>query len=87
MPESDTTPLSLTVVIRQECPLCEEFLAALAAWGNERTSLTVTLVDVDDNSDLQQRFGWIVPVLLCGEEQLCYGHFDAGSVSKYLSAR
>jgi Glutaredoxin-like domain (DUF836) len=84
VPANDLARLALTVVIRQECPLCDEFLAALMAWGKERAVLDVTLVDVDENAELQQRFGWTVPVLLCGEKQLCHGHFDPGGVSKYL---
>ena len=73
----------LTLVTRQDCPLCETFHAALLAWRDAQRPFSLRVVDVDDSASLQQLYGWSVPVLLAGEQLVCSGHFDAGRLAAW----
>ena len=70
------TPPVLTVLSRAECPLCEEFLAALTAWGAGRAPFELRVVDISEDPALEARYTWRIPVLLAGTRELCAGHFD-----------
>jgi len=72
--------LALTLLSRPDCPLCEEFAVALMDWRANRGSITVDVVDIGRDAALEARYGWIIPVLLAGDRQLCSGHFDAGAL-------
>ncbi len=76
----------LTLVTRQDCPLCEDFQTALVAWCDRQRSFSLRVVDVDDSVILQQLYGWSVPVLLDGEQLVCSGYFDADRLAAW-SAR
>ena len=76
--------LPLTLLSRQDCPLCDEFRLALEAWKAGRGLVELSVVDVDGDAALARRFGWDVPVLLHGSEQLCSGHFEPASVARLV---
>ena len=71
-----STPPVLTVLSRAECPLCEEFLAALTAWREGRAPFEIRVVDISEDPALEARYTWRIPVLLAGTRELCAGHFD-----------
>lgn len=77
--------LALTLLSRPDCPLCEEFATALMDWRENRESITVEVVDIGGDAALEERYGWIIPVLLAGDRQICTGHFDPGALSDLMS--
>jgi hypothetical protein len=76
--------LALTLLSRPDCPLCEEFATALMDWRANRSSITIDVVDIGSDAALEARYGWIIPVLLAGDRQLCSGHFDPGALRDLL---
>ena len=44
----------------------------------------LTVIDVDSDPALEQRFGEWVPVLMHGERELCHYHLDSAAVTDYL---
>ncbi len=69
------------VYTRQDCPLCDDFVAELSAIvpGFE-------LQDVDDDPTTRRRFGLKVPVLTCDGSVVCHGRLDSDAVRR-LAAR
>ncbi len=76
-PASPPPVLALTLLTREDCPLCMELREALEAWNAGRYTLAIDFVDVDDDPLLRARHGTRVPVLLLGDTEICAGHFDA----------
>ena len=79
----DSPPLELTLYGRSWCHLCDDMLAALRALETGQPFL-VSVVDVDSDSALEQRFGDKVPVLMYGDRELCHYHLDIRAVTEYL---
>lgn len=65
----------LVVYTREDCGLCEEFLAELSAWAGKR-GLAFAVVDVDADPADRQRFGLMVPVVVADGRPLLNGRFD-----------
>ncbi len=61
----------LTVVHRQDCELCDQMVAELAALRRRETLPPIDVVDVDGDPDLQRRHGLNVPVLLLDGTVVC----------------
>jgi hypothetical protein len=63
------------VFTREDCPLCDEFVAELSAIvrGFE-------VRDVDDDEIARRRFGLKVPVLTCDGSIVCHGRLDRAAV-------
>lgn len=74
---------SLTLYTRTGCPLCEEMEDAVRRLL-DGSSHTLTSVDVDADPDLQGRFGWDVPLLFHGGNEICRHHFDPFAVQAWL---
>jgi predicted thioredoxin/glutaredoxin len=77
----------LTVVHRQDCELCDQMLAELAALGRREALPPVEVVDVDTDSDLQRRHGLNVPVLLLDGTLVCRHRLDAAELLRILRPR
>jgi hypothetical protein len=75
---------TLTVLSREYCHLCEEFIAALKQFQG-RYSFDIEVVDVDSRPQLEERWGDKVPVLLDGEREVCHYYLDAEAVDARLS--
>ena len=69
------------VYTRENCPLCDDFIAELAA-----VVPRFDVVDVDDDPTSRRRFGLKVPVLTCDGSVVCHGHLDHDAVQR-LAAR
>ena len=74
----------LTVVHRQDCDLCDEMVAALAALNHKIRLPPVKIVDVDGNPELARRYGLNVPVLLLDGTVVCKHHLDAEELIRLL---
>lgn len=79
--------MRLTVVHRQECELCDEMLAELAALGQHVTLPPMEVVDVDSDPVLQRRYGLDVPVLLLDGSVVCRHRLDEAELRRLLRPR
>ncbi len=68
------------VYTREDCPLCDGFVAELSAIVPE-----FGLQDVDDDPALRRRFGLKVPVLTCEGSVVCHGRLDRDAVLRLVS--
>jgi predicted thioredoxin/glutaredoxin len=74
----------LTVVHRQDCELCEEMLAELAALGRRVPLPPTAVVDVDADPELLRRYGLNVPVLLLDGTVVCRHRLDEDELQRLL---
>lgn len=75
----------LVLYHRPGCHLCEQMLAALyVTYGDE---IEVSLVDVDSDPALKERFGLRIPVLAGGDKVICEARLDEGAVDAYFHRR
>jgi hypothetical protein len=80
---AETQCPALTLYSRTWCHLCDDMLGGLRALQAVR-QFDLTVVDVDSDPALEQRFGEWVPVLMHGDRELCHYHLDSASVTDYL---
>ena len=76
--------IELTVLSRSYCHLCHDMEAALLPLAAEFKA-RVTVVDVDDDLELEALYNERVPVLLHGENELCHHFLDPAKVREYLA--
>ncbi len=83
---STVAPVLLTLYGRAWCHLCDDMLAALqpvlAGFDAQ-----VVVIDIDADPLLAARYDDLVPVLVCGEVELCRYRFDEPAVRAALLAR
>lgn len=71
----------LTLFIREGCHLCDEALELL-----QECSLSATCVDIDDDLELQLRYGLRIPVLQWAEQpQQLDWPFDQATLRSWLA--
>lgn len=80
---ADQTGPALTLYSRTWCHLCDDMLSGLQTLQSG-LSFELTVVDVDSDPALEQRFGEWVPVLMHGERELCHYYLDSAAVTEYL---
>ncbi len=84
MANAEDTPLpALTVYSREECHLCQDMIAALREIQTQ-IPFTLNVIDVDSDSDLQARYGTLVPVLMANGQEICHYHLDTAALEKVL---
>jgi len=69
------------VYTRDDCPLCDEFIAGLAA-----LPLSFELRDVDKEPVARRRYGIKVPVLTCEGSVVCHGRLDREAIARLVRA-
>jgi hypothetical protein len=75
----------LVLYHRPGCHLCEQMLAALyVTYGDE---IEISLVDVDSDPSLKERYGLRIPVLAAGDKVICEARLDEGAVDAYFHRR
>ncbi len=74
----------LVVYSREYCSLCETMVRALERVRAD-TPFILEVVDIEDNPELEERFGKRVPVLLINGEEVCHYHLDLRVLSAYLT--
>lgn len=74
----------LRVMSRTWCHLCHELVAELQPLAAE-LGWTVSVVDVDQDPQLEAKWDELVPVVLAGEEKLCHYHLDVAAVRAYCA--
>jgi hypothetical protein len=80
--------MTLTLLSRAYCHLCDDMRAALVPLLAGRAVALVEL-DVDADPALEARYGDLVPVLLLGDAasgaELCHYHLDVAAVRAALA--
>lgn len=76
----------LLLYTRQGCQLCSELLAELRPLCANRP-VEIQLIDVDSDETLRRRYGFDVPVLTDGDEELCRHRLDREAVEGWLKNR
>jgi glutaredoxin len=73
----------LTVFGRAECHLCEDMVAAL---DELKASLNFdySVVDIDDDPELAERYGHLVPVLARADHAICHYFLDLAALKAAL---
>lgn len=74
MKRGTSTP-RLTLYYREGCHLCESMLRALRGL-QPRLGFELTLVDIDREAQLRQRYDEWVPVLSGEDGEICHYHLD-----------
>lgn len=76
--------LRLTLYSRPRCHLCEDMIAGLRRLqAGDRFEFDV--VDVDGDPALERRYGEKIPVLACGEHEICHYFLDPAVVTAFLA--
>jgi thioredoxin reductase (NADPH) len=76
--------IELTLLSRSYCHLCHDMEVALAPLAAE-FAVTVKVLDVDADPQLEARYDELVPVLLHGDRELCHYFLDAAKTREYLA--
>lgn len=71
------------VYVRQGCHLCEDLLMQLQQLQLEYT-FGFSVVDVDSDPLLAERYGLLVPVVMQGDVQVCHYFLDQVAVLQAL---
>ena len=72
------------LLLRRYCHLCEE-MESLVAPLLAAVGLALERVDVDEDAELEARYGTDVPVLLYAGKVICRHRADAAAVQAWLA--
>lgn len=75
--------MRLTLMFREYCSLCHRMWAALLPY-QQQYGFDLDVVDVDADAELEARYNEQVPVLLCGEVEICHWHLDEAALRAFL---
>lgn len=76
--------IEFTVYSRNGCHLCEDLLQHLRALQQDY-SFEFVEVDVDSNPQLIKQYGSQVPVVTCGDVQVCHYFLDQAAIVRILT--
>ena len=79
-----SVPISWTVYSRPECSLCEQLLQELAEILGPAAAAAVQVVDVDQDPELERRYGSRIPVLMADGDFVCAYRLDRARVDRLL---
>ena len=74
----------LTLYSRLSCHLCEDMENLLPDYLEE-TGLSMKIIYIDDDQNLEQQYGTLVPVLKAGEKEICHYFLDIKALQQYIS--
>lgn len=77
--------MHLTLYFREYCSLCHAMRDALRPY-QAQYGFQLTVLDVDDDPALVERFDELVPVLMQGEVKICHYHLDSARLEAVLQA-
>jgi hypothetical protein len=76
--------VSLTLLARRDCELCEEMHAAIVRLARTLPLPALEVLDVDADQQLRRRHGLDVPVLLLGGTVVCRHRLDENELKRLL---
>ena len=74
----------LTLYSRLGCHLCEDMENLLPSYL-DGTGLSLKVIYLDNNENLEQKYGSLVPVLKAGENEICHYFLDVKALQQYIS--
>jgi thioredoxin reductase (NADPH) len=77
-------PVELTLYIREGCHLCDDMEQALREYESE-LDFEIRRVPIDNNADLEQAYGTMVPVLAHGNNEVCHYFLDVQALKRVCS--
>lgn len=75
----------LRVYMRSYCHLCEDMLQALAPF-QARYGFALQVIDIEDQPELEARYGEKVPVLAADDKELCHYFLDVRALDAYFAS-
>lgn len=79
--------VGLTLLVREDCNLCDHMLADLTQLGASIQLPTLCTQDVDSDPELQRRYGLKVPVLLLDGQLVASVHLNRLELARLLARR
>ena len=73
----------LTLFGRLECHLCQDMLNDLEPLKDE-LGFELLYVDIDQDKQLVERYGRVVPVLVAAEQEICHYFLDKQALIEYF---
>ena len=77
-------PRDVTLYTRQGCHLCDQAKAVIAPLLSE-FGASLTLVDIDQDPVLKQRYDWDVPVIFIGSRKVAKHRVDVAAFRRRLA--
>jgi len=77
--------LELTLYYREQCHLCDAMRKALVAFSRSQQPLDWREIDIDRDPELIRRYDARVPVLCCGDSEICHFFFDESALRAMLA--
>ena len=77
-------PVELTLYIREGCHLCDDMEQALRECESE-LDFEIRRVPINNNADLEQAYGTRIPVLVCGNREVCHYYLDMHALKRVCS--
>jgi len=74
----------LTLYHRPGCHLCSDMRAELLEFQNE-LDFQLREIDIDPDTELRIRFGFLIPVLCLGEQEICHYHLNPTALRAALA--
>lgn len=75
----------LTLYVRSYCHLCTDMVQAVTA-QRERFGFELEVIDIDEDPQLEARYGQWVPVLSAGDQELCHYFLEPQALERYFGA-
>jgi glutaredoxin len=73
----------ITLFTRNRCPLCDKAKTALLEL-KEEWNFQLEEIDIDENDELTERYGLMIPVIHIDGEEVGFGFVDKLAVSNRL---
>ncbi len=73
----------LVVYSREGCHLCEDLIDGLEVLQAE-LGFTFRVKNIDNEPDLVERYGTLIPVVLAGDTRLCQSFIDVERLKEYF---
>ena len=74
----------LTLYSRSACHLCEDMENLLPSYL-DGVGYSFNVVYIDNNTDLEEQYGTLVPVLKAGKREICHYFLDVKALQQYIS--
>lgn len=75
----------LTLLVREDCDLCEQMRAELVQLAQAIQLPALHMQDVDSDPELQRRYGLKVPVLLLDGQLVASAHLNRNDLARLLA--
>ncbi len=75
--------MTLTLLFREYCHLCHQMLDELQVF-KQQYGFGLDIIPIDDFPEWEALYDEKVPVLLHGQNEICYWHLDKAALTAFL---